>query len=83
MKDGRLTLRDGRTRFRVWAPRRKAFQGSVCNPASRRGTVFTLKDAGFMRPPSSSQCSGVETGAPLRARTEYAATVVAPSALRR
>ena len=32
--------------------------------------IAPWKEAGFMRPPSSSQCSGVETGAPLRARTE-------------
>ena len=67
----------------AWLVRRKVFHGSECSPCRRRATLPAWKEAGFMRPDTSSQCRGVDTGAPFRARTEYAATVVAPGELRR
>ena len=54
---------------RVCGLRRNAFQGSERAPRRRRRRCprgMTWLHA----PPSSSQCNGVETGAPLRARTE-------------
>jgi len=67
----------------VCGVRRNVFHGSDRSPCRRFTTLPAWKLAGFMRPPTSSQCSGVETGAPDRARTEYAATVVDPGAFRR
>ena len=46
--------------------------------ATRAGTVSTVKLRGSSAGVSSSQVSGTETGAPGRARVEYAATAVLP-----
>jgi hypothetical protein len=48
-------------------------QGSPLSFASRFGTVSTVKLAGFSEVRSSSHVIGVLTGAPARARVEYAA----------
>ena len=48
----------------------------------RRGTVSTVKSWGSMPASSSFQVSGVATGAPSRARVEYATTAVAPRPFR-
>jgi len=49
------------------------FQGSAFSFASRFGTVSTVKFPGFNDVRSSSHVIGVLTGAPARARVEYAA----------
>src|SRR6185312_423925 len=57
--------------------------GSERRRASRAITVRMSNWRLLPRPPSSLQRSGVATGAPLRARKEYDATLVAPRLLRR
>src|SRR6516164_10964196 len=58
-------------------------QGSVSRAARRWGTVATVKPSGRTPCSTSSQNSGVDTGAPGRARGEYAPIAVAPRLLRR
>ena len=57
--------------------------GSACSERSRADTFSIVKWSALTFTESSSQARGVETGAPGRARVEYAATAVAPRALRR
>src|SRR5262249_4095995 len=54
----------------VWRVRAYSFQGSRRNDARRRGRFETVKWSERSRGPSSSHASGVETGAPGRARVE-------------
>src|ERR1700722_19427605 len=57
--------------------------GSFLSDASRWPRLRMVKWSDVMSGVSSSQVSGVDTGAPGRARVEYGTTAVAPRVLRR
>src|SRR5690606_3689760 len=67
----------------AWRTRSMPRQGSRRWRARRAGSVVTVRPAGSTPAASSSQVIGAATTAPSRARVEYGAMALAPSALRR
>src|SRR5688500_6965053 len=60
-----------------------SFHGSLLSRARRSGNVASVKPCGFSDARSSSHVTGTLTGAPTRARVEYAAIDVFVRLLRR
>src|SRR5687768_18577808 len=76
-----LTLLSGyQTRGSVWRCPKKLDQGDFAR--MRRSAVLMLKTIGSRRGLTSSQSSGIDTGARGRQRTENGGTMVWPGALR-
>gem|GEM_PF-6482292 len=63
-------LPDNEVGFSTTSALRKSPQGSALRPDSRVIALPMVKCAGPMPGPSSSQESGIDTGAPARARGE-------------